>query len=177
MPACIHPFLLLVLALSSGWLAGCRRPAARPPASPADGIGLVGATESLRVALADGGLLAAEARVDTGAELSSINAKVDHQYKKDGEWWLQAQLFGDAGRSAIVDLPLVRRTVISGASDRDTVERCVVRLTVELGAHAFEEEFTLSDRSGAACPAIIGRNLLRHGAWVDVSRDHLLPAR
>jgi hypothetical protein len=123
--------------------------------------------------LVDPPSLVLEARLDTGATGSTIDARNAREFERDGKTWVKFTLVDPAkGTPTEISRPVVRSTVVKGSSTK----RYVVTLHVRLGEIAQFTEFALADRSGQGHPVILGRNFLRDQAVVDVSRRFTLPA-
>lgn len=120
--------------------------------------------------------LALRARIDTGAETSSLDARRIRRFQRDGENWVRFTIPDpDSGEPLVLERPRSRRVRIlqAGAEDPDT--RHVVELRVTLGNSTQTAEFTLTDRSALEFPVLIGRNVLRDLMMVDVSRVDAAP--
>mgnify|MGYP006096840307 FL=1 len=115
-----------------------------------------------------------EARIDTGAETTSIHAKDIQLIEKDGRRYVRFVLIDtDKGDELQQELRLRRRVLIKhneGPYDR----RYVVRMWVTLGKTRSRIDVNLSDRSDFKYPMLIGRNFLTDSMIVDVSRHHTL---
>jgi hypothetical protein len=113
-----------------------------------------------------------EARIDTGAETTSIHAQDIAVIERDGKRHVQFVLVDPAtGDTKAQELPLRRQTRIK-QNDAPSQERYVVRMWLTLGEFRTRVDVTLSDRSGFRYPLLIGRNFLTDTAIVDVSRHH-----
>lgn len=117
-----------------------------------------------------------DARVDTGAATSSLNAINIEEFERNGKDWVRFQL--DEGQGAKetsqwIEAKVVRYVRIRQASNEDTERRAVVDLWVELGSIHEKAEFTLADRSMMTNPILLGREFIRDIALVDVSRSYL----
>ena len=115
-----------------------------------------------------------EAKLDTGAETSSLDARDIEAFTRDDEPWVRFRLEGDRQGEAAsqwVERPVLRRVKVRGAGGVD--HRYVIRLQLCIGHQAYEEQFTLRDRSRMAYPALLGRRTLEHLGLVDVRRQHL----
>ncbi|NWK57603.1 ATP-dependent zinc protease [Verrucomicrobiaceae bacterium N1E253] len=114
-----------------------------------------------------------QARIDTGAQTSSISAINIQQYERDGKKWVRFEINGGPDDQAIkMERPLSRIVQIK-RHGADAVERPVVYLIVSIGNIKCRCEFSLTDRSKYEFPVLIGRNFLSGRAMVDVSRKHL----
>lgn len=113
-----------------------------------------------------------DARIDTGAAVSSISATDITEFERQGKKWYRFTI--DANDHNItVEAPFVRTSTIRQASKETTTERVVVSLTIKIGDYSTQSEFTLTDRSRMQYPLLIGRTLIQDIAVVDVSRDHI----
>lgn len=88
------------------------------------------------------------ARIDTGAKLSSLDAKIAEELGLNSETTRIQKIRSSHGRS----------------------ERPVVSVKVEVGGVEHFSEFTIIDRSHMKYLALIGRNVLENGFLVDASR-------
>lgn len=110
------------------------------------------------------------AKLDTGADTSSLDAQDIERFERDGEPWVRFTLSGkESGETATLERPLVRDALIkrhSGPSQR----RPVVKVPVCLGPFQMEIEVSLIDRSHFNYPVLIGRAALDGVAVVDTAR-------
>ncbi|HUH37323.1 MAG TPA: RimK/LysX family protein [Spongiibacteraceae bacterium] len=113
------------------------------------------------------------ARIDTGAETSSIGIADYRHFERDGKRWIEVTFPAKDGEpEAVIRRPLVRMVRIK-RHNAESVRRPVIKLTVQLGSIKEEIEFTLADRDDFDYPVLIGRNLLSGRAVVDVSRKYI----
>lgn len=110
------------------------------------------------------------AKIDTGADLSSIWATGIHE--ENGE--LKFKLFGRksphyTGKVITFSQPHYLLTRISNSFGHKEL-RYVVKLQLKLGGRVIVGTFTLSDRSRKTYPVLIGRKLLNRKFLVDVSK-------
>lgn len=112
------------------------------------------------------------ARIDTGAQTSSISAQKIEKYERDGKKWVRFEVMNVATKKMVkFERPLSRIVSIKrhGAS---ALDRPVVNLAVAMGPIKCVCEFSLAVRSKYEFPVLIGRNFLSGRAVVDVSRKH-----
>lgn len=113
-----------------------------------------------------------DARIDTGAAVSSISAKDITEFERKGRKWYRFTVEAN-DHNIVVEAPYVRTSIIRQVSKDTVTKRVVVELNVKIGDYATKSEFTLSDRTLLQYPLLIGRTLLQDIAVVDVSRDHI----
>jgi hypothetical protein len=117
--------------------------------------------------------LTMSARIDTGAETSSLNATGITVFERDGKRWVKFTVKDSiSGKTAEVESRL-KRTVLIKWQDGAPEERPVVKLQARLGAVEQVSEFTLTDRSSFEFPVLIGRNFLNGKFIVDVNRKNV----
>ncbi|MCG5549072.1 ATP-dependent zinc protease [Halorhodospira halochloris] len=108
-----------------------------------------------------------DARVDSGANTSSIDARNIEEFERDGEPWVRFEIKDrDSGDRLAIERPKKRTIRISQAAG--TEERPVVELHATIGELSERVEFTLTDRSHLSYPILVGRNMLRDVVLVDV---------
>lgn len=120
--------------------------------------------------------LALPARIDTGAETASLDARNITPFERDGKAWIRFEI-RDPDREELITLErrLVREALIVQASSDEPERRPVIRLGIQLGSVRQMAEFTLSDRSHLDYQMLVGRNILRDVMLVDVSAINLVP--
>ncbi|MGB2118988.1 MAG: ATP-dependent zinc protease [Porticoccaceae bacterium] len=132
---------------------------------------IVGAVEMVRIEPAD---LMLEARIDTGAETTSIHAEDIQLVENDGRRYVRFMLIDGAnGEQVQQELRLRRRVLIKQSYGPDE-RRYVVRMWLTLGDTRSRVDVNLSDRTNFEYPLLIGRNFLTDSLIVDVSRHHAL---
>ncbi|BFM06857.1 RimK/LysX family protein [Halioxenophilus aromaticivorans] len=133
-------------------------------------IAIIGRIEYVDVMSID---MRKKARIDTGAETTSIDASNIVEFERDGRKWVQ---FTVTDRSSDdmseVKAPVVR-TVRIKQHGVDNVRRQVVELDLRMGTLRETVEVTLADRERFDYPILIGRNFLRGRAVVDVSQKYM----
>lgn len=132
---------------------------------------IVGSRE--RVLLTDLGITH-EARIDTGATTSSLDARDTETFERDGEQWVRFKVV-DPNSDELLEFERksVRRVLITQANTEDPERRPVIEMRVTIGDITQVAEFTLSNRSHLEFPVLIGRNVLRDLMLVDVGQRHL----
>ena len=116
------------------------------------------------------------ARVDSGAETSSLSAKDVTEFERDGEDWVRFTFDHDRRDDAVViELPIERTALIRQVASDRSERRVVVEIDVRLGDRLQTTEFTLTDRSRMTYPVLLGRAFLMDLYVVDVSESYLHP--
>jgi hypothetical protein len=111
-----------------------------------------------------------KARIDTGAQTTSIGVIAQQKYERDGEDWIA---FTIKNRQTGEETELKRRItriVQIKRHNAPSVERYVVKLDLKLGSLSQATEVSLADREQFEFPVLIGRNFLDGMASVDVSK-------
>lgn len=108
------------------------------------------------------------AKLDTGADTSSIHARQLHEFEKDGAPWVRFEIRNFQGEVRQIEAPVVRVAKIkrpSGPAQR----RIVIKLGLCLG-DMFQEEFvSINDRTKFDFQFLLGRSFLAGNAIVDPS--------
>lgn len=148
-------------------------PVAPPPPKPTTAgrmnLTIVGAIEWATVEPGD---IRMEARIDTGAEFTSINAEDIQLVEKDGKRWVHFSLINPATGEKVPVQKRLRKKVTIKQSDSGRQTRYVVQLSISLGKIRTLVDVTLSNRNHMAYPLLIGRNMLVDTMIVDVSGRH-----
>lgn len=146
-----------------------------PPTLYKDNLLVVGGVE--RVQVEPQGVVL-EARIDTGARTSSIDAQDIVPFERDGKPWVKFRLpLRDDKKSSVeITTPVTGRASIKRHGEAP-LRRLVVSLRVVLGPIDRVSDFTLADRAGYDFPVLIGRSYLQGLALVDVDREKTLTPR
>jgi hypothetical protein len=121
--------------------------------------------------LMDPGLIY-EARVDSGAETSSLDARNVTRFERDGQNWVRFDIPHPSGEGMVtLEREVSRRVRIISASAEDSERRVVVDLQFMIGNHQQEAEFTLTNRENLSHRVLIGRNILRDVMLIDVGKE------
>jgi hypothetical protein len=113
-----------------------------------------------------------DAKLDTGADSCSLDARDIQLFEKDGGKWVRFEVTGQDGRSETLEASLVRTVRIRG-DDRSAPRRPVVRLSLCLGSVRRTVDVNLANRRGYSSPALVGRNFLAGRVVVDSGRERL----
>lgn len=150
--------------------------------APATGKQIVGQLE--QVYLPETGFVY-RARVDSGAETASMDARNITMFERNGEEWVRFDIphptrrkdefkeDKDEGKKAelvTMERPVKRIVRIIQSSADGYERRPVVLLKFMIGDTLREAEFTLADRSHLTHTLLIGRNILRDVMLIDVGQ-------
>ncbi|ADE55676.1 ATP-dependent zinc protease family protein [Coraliomargarita akajimensis] len=114
-----------------------------------------------------------DSRIDTGATTNSIHAEKITPFERDGENWVRFELVNYKTEKRIELEKPVSRVVSIKRHGTDSQERFVVLLGVLIGSEIIHMEFSLNNRENYSYPLLVGRNLLRGVATVDVSQSYV----
>ncbi len=117
-----------------------------------------------------------QARVDTGAETSSLDARNIELFERNSSRWVRFQIsHPETGEMLELERKLRRRVLIVQSNSAEPERRPVVQLSITLGHLNQTAEFTLSDRSHLDYQLLVGRNILQDVMVVDVSKKNVAP--
>ncbi|MDC5703735.1 ATP-dependent zinc protease [Vibrio europaeus] len=117
-----------------------------------------------------------DARIDTGAATSSLNAVDIEQFERNGKNWVRFHLSDgekELNDTNWIEAPIVRFVKIRQSTNEEVERRAVVELWVKLGKIHEKAQFTLADRSQMSHPVLLGREFIRDIAVVDVSKKYI----
>lgn len=118
------------------------------------------------------------ARVDTGANTSSMSARDIEVFRKNGKQWVKFTFdfrTGSEERSVEIERPLVRVLKIK-RHDGPSQQRPVISMEICLADEVREAEFDLIDRRALNYPVLLGRKALAGYVLVDPARAYLTKA-
>jgi hypothetical protein len=113
------------------------------------------------------------AKLDTGAEISSLHCLCSSTFQKDGKEWVRFTLEDWQKNKVQMEREVVRRAVIKrhfGASQ----ERLVISMPICIGNVLKEREVSVVDRGGFEYSLLIGRNFMAGDLLVDSGEQYLL---
>jgi hypothetical protein len=121
-----------------------------------------------------------KARVDSGANTSSLSARDITRFERNGENWVRFKLalndddvVVEAKRDEWIEAPVERRVRVIQATNGEGDSRPVISLLMTLGPIRENVEFTLNDRSHLSYPVLLGRRFLLDIALIDVAATYL----
>lgn len=114
------------------------------------------------------------ARIDTGAQSSSLHATNLVEFERDGESWVRFEVeFEDETKT--MERRVTRYVRVYQQADPEGSRRPVVSLRLRLGDVQDTFEFTLADRAHLDQQMILGRSFLTDMALVDVGKRFVQP--
>lgn len=113
------------------------------------------------------------AKLDTGADTSSINAVDVESFERENETWQRFSVTNRDGRTVTLERPVVRAATVKRHYGGKQ-ERPVIELDICVGPARKTVEVSLVDRSGLKYQLLIGRNFLDHALLVDSGHTYLL---
>lgn len=118
------------------------------------------------------------ARVDSGAESSSLHAQDLVEFERDGNDWVRFVFRSEHkdDKPVVVEKKVVRHVRVVQQSNPEGDRRPVVEMRVILGDIQGSFEFTLADRGHLDQGVLLGRNFLTDVAVVDVGRSFVQKA-
>lgn len=139
-------------------------PAVEAPASSGSALETIGGVEPVYFLPLAAPLAA---RIDTGAETSSVGVSNMRTFERDGEKWVAFDINGTHFEKRVSRRVTIRR--IEGNE-----QRISVYMDIKIGGELINAEFTLADRSKFEYRGLIGRNILSGRFIVDPSQEHTL---
>lgn len=118
------------------------------------------------------------AKIDTGADTSSLHAYNIKRFRRAGERWVKFEIHPLAHRPDIIlpcEAPLLDRRVIK-SSGGEREKRPVILTHLLLGEREFEIELNLTNRNYMGCLMLLGRQALQQDILIDASKAYLLTA-
>ncbi|MEW6533450.1 MAG: RimK/LysX family protein [Thermodesulfobacteriota bacterium] len=136
----------------------------------AEGRTVVGLVEEVKIT--PGGLTL-EAKLDTGADHSSLHAVNISRFRRGSERWVRFDVVNTEGDRVTLERELARVSRIKSPDDRPQ-KRPTVMLGVCLGNVYKEIEVNLVDRSRFRNKMLIGRSFMKDKLLVDPSKKFTL---
>ena len=125
-----------------------------------------------------------KAKLDSGAETSSLHATDVEPFERNGEQWVRfhvvltdhkEELDDDAVTELQMERPVTRDVLIK-RHDQESERRYVVTLPFCIAGRQQEAEFTLADRGKWTYPVLLGRRFLEDEVLIDSSDSFLAAA-
>lgn len=132
---------------------------------------VVGWVEEVKISPGD---IVLKAKIDTGADNSSIHVNGFTLFDRSGEQWCRFEVTDRDGKTVSLERPVVRMAKIKRHKGAPQ-ERPVVVLEICLGTHRRSAQVNLVDRSRFSLPMLIGRSFLRQTFLVDTDKRFTAP--
>jgi len=114
-----------------------------------------------------------KAKLDTGAETSSLDAEIIKKFRKDGKRWVRFQLTDrQTGKEYVVVRERIR-TIGVIQHEGSTQTRPVISMNVCIAGRLLATEVSLINRSEFNYPLLLGRNTLESFALIDPGNTFL----
>jgi hypothetical protein len=129
---------------------------------------VVGWIEKVRIYPGD---FVVHAKLDSGAEYSSLDAANLQEFQRDGKPWVRFDLAERDGNKITIERPVLRMATIKRHYLK-AQKRHVITLGVCLGKYYKETEVNLVDRSGFQYRMLIGRKFMEGAVVIDPSAQY-----
>jgi len=149
-----------------------RKTATSKPKAVQDNVMILGGLEYIYL---DPPGINLSARIDTGAQTSSLNALDMVEFERDGKPYIKFNIIHPETKEKTEVIRRVRGHTKIKKHKTEPQRRPIVRLRVRLGDIDEHISFTLVNRSKFNQQVLIGRNFLRDLAIVDVSKQFTQP--
>lgn len=113
-----------------------------------------------------------KAKIDTGADSSSLHCECITPYERDGEQWVRFTITDINDQSVSYEKKILRTTKVKRHFG-EVQERIVVRMGICIGDQYGETDVSLVDRSGFNYSLLIGRKYLKDKFIVDPGETFL----
>lgn len=143
---------------------------AQPKPTVKHPLGIIGAVEPVYILPMK---TAFQARIDTGAKISSIDVDEYYFFERDGVKWVSFSITNWQSKEThtfenrLKDMMVVRRI-------KENERRPIVILNVKFGGKIIKADFTLAKRDKFEYQALIGRNIITGRAVVDPALSNTL---
>lgn len=128
-------------------------------------LGIIGEVEPIYLPPLKKSILA---RIDTGAENSSIDAQNIELFEREGDKWVSFDFVNKrTSEKHRFEKRIYKQVKIKRQEGSE--ERIVVLMTIKIGTENILAQFSLSDREKFEYQALIGRNILKGRAIVDTA--------
>ena len=126
-----------------------------------------------RIRLGEEGVILS-AKLDTGADTSSLHASKVRWFDRDGSQWVAFEVKGEDGRTVTFERKVARIAEIKRRAGGEPLRRPTVLIGVCLGRFYRVTEVNLADRTRFSQPFLVGRSFLRHQFAVDSGRTNTI---
>ena len=113
------------------------------------------------------------AKIDTGAENSSLHAADYVIFTKEGQVWVRFNITTEGGETLLLEKPVERFAKIKQKVGESENQRPIVKLKLCLGNKIMEAYVNLVNRERFSYPLLIGRSFLAGSFVVDAESTYL----
>jgi len=131
---------------------------------------IVGWVERVRLIDPD---ISLKAKLDTGAETSSLDVELVKKFRKEEKRWVRFRLIDRSTEEEHIIVRERLRTVSIIRHDGERQLRPVVRMKICIAGRVLDTEVSLIDRSEFTYPLLLGRKSLASFALVDPGSTYL----
>ncbi len=117
------------------------------------------------------GNIMVQAKLDTGADHSSISASELEDFEKDGKQWIRFTVVDRYGKGSKLELPLQRTALVKRQGAKHQ-RRPVVRLKLCVGSAFMDTDVNIVDRSNYDFQMLIGRSFLAGNLIIDAANTY-----
>ncbi len=141
-----------------------------PQPEPRQEAKIIGGVETLYILPME---MPFQARMDTGAETSSMDADHIRPFERDGEKWVSFNITNRKnGEVHHFEKPIKRRTNIVRIGEHE--ERYVVNMSIKMGEETIKSDFTLAQRDKFSYQVLIGRNIINGRFIIDPALENTM---
>ena len=114
-----------------------------------------------------------KAKMDTGAQTSSLHATIIKRFKMSGKRWVRFEIKNPETGDVVTLVRERQRTVgiVQHTGENDV--RPTVMMKICVSGHMLETEFSLAERGKFTYDMLLGRNTLRRFALIDPAKTFL----
>ncbi|WP_062269546.1 ATP-dependent zinc protease [Endozoicomonas arenosclerae] len=113
-----------------------------------------------------------DAKIDTGAGRSSIDARNIRNFERDGKKWVRFDLPRTSKGKVTLELP-VKDTILIKRPGEESQSRPIVNMNVKVGDITQNLDISLNDRTRFEFPLLVGRDFLKDMAIADVGKKYI----
>jgi hypothetical protein len=128
---------------------------------------ILGYLERARVGTGD---LILVAKLDTGADVSSLGYRKLTRFKKNGVRWVRFTVRDESRRDHKFELPIIGTSKIRRRGGKGSLKRPIVEIQLCVGGISVLTPVNLANRTRFSTKLLIGRSFLHRRALVDSSR-------
>ena len=112
------------------------------------------------------GNLPVQAKIDSGANTSSLHCHCSAPFDKNGEQWVKFEVIDRHGKTVPIEKKITGEIKIKRHFG-ESQKRLVVRMGICIGKYYAETDVNLIDRSGFKYSLLIGRDFLKKSFLID----------